>query len=96
MKTHTLPTIDCGPGDWTRRRAERGERIYAVRRAEAVLRIFKDRSTLVDEAVRMDVDIDTVADWVAITLAAIGRALDGETSATPGTDARHPTRRIAS
>lgn len=94
MKTQPLHETDAGPDIWDRRRAELADRTFPVRRAEAVLRILKDRSTLVDEAVRMDVDIETVATWLTVTLAAIGRALDAPV--VRGTDARPPTRRMAS
>ena len=73
---------------WDRIRAQRAERTTAVRRSEAVLRILKDRSTIVDEAVRMDVDVDTVVVWLSATLGAISRALDREPAAA--------TRRISS
>lgn len=97
MKTHTLHAIDSRPDGWERRRTERAEHIAAVRRSEAVLRILKDRSTLVDEAVRMDVDIETVAGWLSITLAAIGRALDAESPSGCGDEPampRVPLRRL--
>jgi len=79
---------DHYPDNWDRARAQRAERTTAVRRSEAVLRILKDRSTIVDEAVRMDVDVDTVVVWLSATLGAISRALDREPAAA--------TRRISS
>ena len=79
---------DHHPDSWDRVRAERAERTTAVRRSEAVLRILKDRSTIVDEAVRMNVDVDTVVVWLSATLGAISRALDREPAPA--------TRRISS
>jgi len=73
---------------WDRVRVERVRRTSAARRSEAMLRILKDRSTVVDEAVRMNVDVDTVVDWLSATLAAISCALDRD-SATA-------TRRLSS
>lgn len=96
MKTHTLHAMDRRPDGWERRRAERNEHTRAVQRAEAVLRILKNRSTLVDEALRMAVDIETVAEWLAITLAAIGRALDVDTPTVRGKVPRIPRRLLAS
>ena len=74
--------------DWDRVRVERAQRTAAARRSEAMLRILKDRSTVVDEAVRMNVDVDTVVDWLSATLAAISRALDR--------DSMLATRRLSS
>jgi len=76
MTLDIFSSIDDRPGHWDDERALRAERITAVRRSEAVLRILKDRSTIVDEAVRMNVDVDTVMAWLAATSAAISRALD--------------------
>jgi len=94
MKTQPLHDIDARPDSWDRRRAELAEYTSAMRRAEAVLRILKDRSTLVDEAVRMDVDIETVAAWLNVTLAAIGSALDVEAPAVRGTVPRIPRHQL--
>jgi hypothetical protein len=78
MTLDTSHSNDDREDSWDRIRAQRAERATAVRRSEAVLRILKDRSTIVDEAVRMDVDVDTVVGWLAATLGAISRALDRE------------------
>jgi hypothetical protein len=94
MKTQSLHDIETGPDRWDRRRAELAERTFAMRRAEAVLRILKDRSTLVDEAVRMGVDIETVAAWLAVTLGAIGRALEAELPVVRGTVRRIPRHQL--
>lgn len=73
-------STDRRPDSWDRERARRAERTAAVRRSEAVLRILKDRSTVVDEAVRMNVDVDLVVAWLSATLTAISRALDHESA----------------
>ena len=49
-------------------------------RSAAVLRILKDRSTVAEEAARMDVDADTVRRWLRIALESVGRAMKWETS----------------
>ena len=88
MTPDTFPSIDDRPAHWDRERALRAKRTAAVRRSEAVLRILKDRTTIVDEAVRMDVDVDTVVGWLAATSAAISRALEAESAPA--------TRRVSS
>ena len=81
MTPDTFRLIEDRPDHWDRERALRAERTDAERRSEAVLRILKDRSTVVEEAVRMDVDVDTVVAWLAATSVAIRRALSRETAA---------------
>ena len=88
MTLDTRHANDEREDSWDRLRAQHAERTAAVRRSEAVLRILKDRTTIVDEAVRMGVDVDTVVGWLAATSAAISRALEGES--TPA------TRRVSS
>ena len=78
MTPDTFLSIDGRPAHWDRERIQRAERTAAVRRSEAVLRILKDRSTVVEEAVRMDVDVDTVVAWLAAASVAISRALARE------------------
>lgn len=78
MTPDTFRSTDGRPDHWDRERARRAERADAERRSEAVLRILKDRSTVVEEAVRMDVDVDTVVAWLAATSVAISRALARE------------------
>jgi hypothetical protein len=95
MKTHCLDSIDTRPIGWDRVRAGRAEQDRAVRRSEAVLRILKDRSTLVEEAVRMEVDVETVAGWLATTLVAIGRALAEAPTLRDAVDAMPRRRRQA-
>jgi hypothetical protein len=48
---------------------------YPADRSEAVLRILKGRSTLDEEAERMNVDEATVARWISKTLTALADAL---------------------
>lgn len=76
MTPDTSHSIDYQHGSWEHRHLQRAERTAAVRRSEAVLRILKNRSTIVDEAVRMSVDVETVVAWLAATYTAIRRALD--------------------
>ena len=47
-----------------------------VGRSAAVLRILKDRSTIAEEAARMDVDVRTVEHWLVLTVESFGRALE--------------------
>jgi hypothetical protein len=77
--------------NWDRVRVERAKRTAAVRRSEAMLRILKDRSTVVDEAVRMNVDVETVVAWLSATLAAINRALERDVASTAH---RHSDTRV--
>jgi len=73
-------------------RAQRAERVATQRRIDSVLRILKDRSTPVEEAVRMGVDVDTVSAWVSTTLAAISRAMQRDATALSAM----PERQLAS
>jgi hypothetical protein len=82
MTPASKPANEKLTDNWDRVRIEREKRTAAARRSEAMLRILKDRSTVVDEAVRMNVDVDTVVDWLSTTLAAISRALDSDSAAT--------------
>jgi transposase-like protein len=52
-------------------------------RSEAVLRILKGRSTLEEEAERMNVDEATVARWISKTLSALAAALASMSERAP-------------
>ena len=95
MTPNTSQSFDDRSGNWEGERTLRAKRTAAMRRSEAVMRILKDRSTIVDEAVRMDVDVDTVVAWLATTLVAISRALDRETVSATGRVSSDPLSRSA-
>jgi DNA-directed RNA polymerase specialized sigma24 family protein len=57
---------------------------YPADRSEAVLRILKGRSTLDEEAERMNVDEATVATWVSKTLTALADALASTSKRSSG------------
>jgi hypothetical protein len=80
MATQSLHAIELNTRCSDREIALWRIELDAIARSEAVLRILKDRSTVVEEAVRLNVDVDTIGRWLGKAFEAIKRALDDGTA----------------